>query len=233
MPPVIVAAGLAAGGSILGGVLSSNAAKSAAKTQAQSSANQITALQDNQRYITGLEQPTIDRANGAGSLYGDFLGLGGGDASKAALDTYRGSTGYQDLLKQGLGAVNANAYASGLGQSGATLKALQTRGMNIADQSSGQWLGGLNNLMQQGQQGIGNISGVATNTTNNINAANQNVADATGNAALTSGSAWSKALQGLFNAGSYAYGSSYGQPGLSTKPTYVSQPQYTPNYGFG
>ena len=75
--------------------------------------------------------------------------------SAKALETFRGSTGYKDLLKQGLGAVNSNAYARGMGDSGATLKALQDRGTSIADSSANQWLGGLGNLMSAGGQARG------------------------------------------------------------------------------
>lgn len=225
MPPVVVAAGIAAGGSILGGVMSSNAAKSAAKTQQQTANNQISAAQANQRYITGLEQPTIDRGNQAGTLTANFLGMNGGTAAADALGTYRGSTGYQDILKEGLGAVNANAYARGMGDSGSALKALQKTGMSLADRSSGDWLGRLNQLQQYGQQAIGNVAGVATNTTNNIAGYNQNAADANSNATLASSAAWQRALQGVLGAGTSALGSSFGAAPTSSVPSWLQGAQ--------
>jgi len=219
MPPVAIAAGVAAGGSIIGGAISSSAAKKAAKTQAAAAASEQARLQQNQQYITGLNQPAIDRGNAAGSLAGNFLGLSGGNAAQEALATYRGSTGYQDLVNTGLGSVNANAYARGLGASGATLKALQAKGMALADQSSGNWLNGLQNISNQGQNAIGQVAGAATNTTNNINQVQQGAADASSNASLASGAAWSGAIQNLANLGSYAAGgglsSSY--KGLNTQ----------------
>lgn len=154
-----------------------------------------------------------------------------GSGSQAALDTFRGSTGYQDLMKQGLGAVNANAYASGRGDSGATLKALQDRGTNIANSSSQQWLGNLGNLMSAGGQARGLVAGIGTNTVNANNAATQNAANVSSNATLASAGQTSSALQGLLNAGAYAYGSSYGnQGGVSAPPSYpqgypIWQPQ--------
>jgi len=133
-----------------------------------------------------------------------------GQASAEALATFRGSTGYQDLLKQGLGAVNSNAYARGMGDSGATLKALQARGTAIADSSANQWLGGLTNLMNAGGQARGLVAGIGTNAVNANNQALQSAADASGNARMAAAGQTTSAIGSLLNAGAYAYGSSYG-----------------------
>lgn len=199
MPPVAIAAGIGAVGSIGGAIIGGNAAKSAAQQQADSASQQIAYLRENRDYVTGLSQPAINRGNAAGDLIGGFLGLGGGDQAASALATYRGSTGYGDRLKTGLDSVNASAYARGLGASGATLKALQAQGMAIADQSSGSWLNGLNILNQTGNQAIGNVAGVATQTTGAINGALQNSANANSQAQTTQGTLWTQALQNLGN----------------------------------
>lgn len=227
MPPVAIAAGIGAVGSIAGGVISSNGAKNAAKAQQNSTNQQIAANNANQQMIRGLSQPTIDRGNAAGQIYSGLLGVGGDPAaSQQALATYRGSSGYQDLLTQGLGAVNANAYARGMGDSGATLKALQTRGMNLADQNVNQYLGNLNNLIQTGNSAIGNVAGVATQTTQANNGAIQAGADAAGNASLIGANGWQNALKNLTNIGTNL-ASSYGggqmggmQPGGYQTPPY-------------
>lgn len=217
--PLIAAAGIGAVGSVIGGLTGGKGARKAADIQQKTAREQIAALERNQQLVTSLEQPTMDRGNWAGGITADFLGKGDGAASAAALDTYRGSTGYKDLLKEGLGAVNSNAYARGMGDSGATLKALQNRGMSIADRSASDWLGRLTPLIGAGQQAIGNVAGVATNTTNNINAANQNAANASSNATLVSAANWQKSLQDIFNLGSSALGSSFGGGGKSAAPT--------------
>lgn len=205
-----ISAGIAVGGSLLSGLTGGKGAAKAAKIQQQTVQQQIAANQANLAKITGLEQPTIDRGNNAGNLFAGFLGAGGDpNASAQALSAFRGSTGYQDLLNTGLGAVNSNAYARGMGDSGATLKALQAKGMSLADQSAQGWLGNLNTLIQTGNAAIGNIAGVNTQTTQANNAALQNGADAQSNAALTSGAAWQQALKNLTNIGSN-YASSYG-----------------------
>lgn len=136
---------------------------------------------------------------------------GGGDGgSAAALDAFRGSTGYKDLVSEGMSAVNANAYAKGMGRSGATYKALQERGASLADRSAQGWMGNLGTLMNLGGQARGVVAGVGTNSVNAANAASQGAADASSNASLVNGQNWSQALQGIGLAASQAYGSSYG-----------------------
>jgi hypothetical protein len=211
-----LAAGIGAAGSVLSGITGGKGAKAAAKTQQQTVQMQIAASNANLAKITGLEQPTIDRGNAAGTTYAGLLGVGGDPAaSAAALNTYRSSTGYQDLLNTGLGAVNSNAYARGLGDSSATLKDLQTKGMAIADQNQQQYLGNLNNLIQTGNSAIGNIAGVNTATTQANNAALQTGANASSNASLLQSSALQGALKNLTNIGSNL-ASSYGSSSVPT-----------------
>lgn len=199
--PLIGGALIGAAGSLLGGILGGSGAKKAAQIQQQTAREQIAANNANRDFIAGLSQPAITRGNQASDIYSGLLGLGGAEAAQAAIGTWRGSTGYQDLLDTGLGAVNANAYARGMGSSGATLRALQAKGMALADQNQQTYLDNLNNLIQTGNSAIGNIAGVATNTTNANNAALQAGADASGNASIISGNAWQSALRNLTNIG--------------------------------
>lgn len=197
-------------GDVIGGITGGKGAKKAAKIQAQSTREQIAANNANLEKLTGLTQPTIDRGNAAGTTYAGLLGTGGdAAASAAALNTYRDSTGYKDLLATGLGGVSANAYARGMGDSGATLKALQTRGMNIADQNQQQYLGNLGTLISSGNSAIGAISGVNMDTTKANNAATQTSAVASGNAAQVSAAAWQNALKSIDNRAN-SFASSYG-----------------------
>lgn len=212
----MLAAGIGAAGSIIGGITGGKGAKAAAKAQQQTVAMQIAANNANMAKITGLEQPTIDRGNAAGTIYAGLLGAGGNAAASAdALKTYRSSTGYEDLLNTGLGGVNSNAYARGMGDSGATLKALQAKGMAIADQNQQQYLGNLNTLMQTGNSAIGNVAGVSTNTVNANNAALQAGSDASQGALLSSATAQQQALRNLTNAG-MNFASSYGTSSVPT-----------------
>ncbi|HEX8413095.1 MAG TPA: hypothetical protein VF637_04325 [Sphingomicrobium sp.] len=214
--PLIGAAAISAGASLVGGLTGGKGAKKAAQIQAQSAQQQIAAVERNRDVMQGLSQPTIDRGNAAGETYAGLLGVGGDAAASAkALDTWRGSTGYQDLLSAGMGAINSNAYAKGMGASGATLKALQRAGSAIASQSQGTYTSSLGALMQLGNQAVGTVGGVSTGATNAINGINQNTADANANAALASSGAWSNALQNISNIGTYAMGRTNSSSGIA------------------
>lgn len=169
-------------------------------------------------------------------LSGYTTGAGDGGSSDA-LDAFRNSSGYKDLVREGLSAVNANAYAKGMGRSGATYKALQDRGASLADRSAQGWLGNLGTLMNLGGQARGLVAGVGTNSVNATNAATQAGADAASNAALVSGQNWAQALQGIGAAAAQAYGSSYGggNGGYAAPPTFGSGPNpgnpYVLSYG--
>jgi hypothetical protein len=202
MPPAVAIAGVAAAGAVGSAAIGSSAAKKAAKTQAAAGAAANAQTIANRDYVSSLSAPTIERGNAAGTQIAGLLGVGSDPAaSKAALDTFRGSSGYNDLLQTGLKAVNSNAYAQGMGDSSAAMKALQAKGASIADSSQQQYIGNLGNLAQMGQSAIGNVAGAATNATNTINATNMNTAEAQANSTYTQSALWSKVLQGLANVG--------------------------------
>ena len=223
MPPAIIAAGIGAAASVGGAVMSGKAAKKAARTQAKAADSQIAATNANRDYQYNLNAPTIAQGNRAGDLFAGFLGAGGdAAASKEALDTFRGSTGYADLQAEGAAAVNSNVFARGLGNSGAAFKALQDRGASIANSSSGQWMSGLNTMASRGDQSRGLVAGIGMNSTNMNNGAMQNSADARSNATLVGAANTNNLIQGLLNAGAMAYGSSYKAPvaAVAPKPTW-------------
>lgn len=199
------AAGIGAAGSILGGILSGKSAKKAAKYQLQAKQEEIAAANANRDYQYSLNTPTISAGNGA---VGDITSFLGGDAG--GLDKFRASTGYSDLLKTGLDSVNSNAYAKGMGDSGAALKALQAKGTAIADQSSSGYLGNLFNLANLGGQARSLVAGVGGSTVASNNASTQMGADAQSNSALFQGSNWAKILSQLGAVGANAVGGNTG-----------------------
>lgn len=235
--PLVAAAGISAAGSLLGGLFGGGGAAKAAKAQLKATREQIAATERNRDYQYNLNAPTIANSDRATDLFAGFVGAGDNPAAaQGALDTFRESSGYQDLVKEGLSAVNANAYAKGAGRSGATYKALQDRGTSIADRSAQGWMGNLGTLMNLGGQARGLVAGVGTNSVNATNAATQAGADASSNAALAQGQNWAQALQGIGLAASQAYGSSYGNGGAATTspwtlPPATTTPPYYPGYG--
>lgn len=229
MPPAIIAAGVTAVAAVGGAVISSKAAKKASRTQAAAADRQVAATTANRDYQYTLNAPTIAQGGRAGDLFAGFLGAGGdAAASKDALDTFRGSTGYADLQKEGMAAVNSNVFARGLGNSGAALKALQDRGVSIANSSSGQWMSGLNTIASRGDQARGLVAGIGINSTGMNNNAIQGAADARSNATLVGAANTNNLIQGLLNAGAMAYGSSYKAPTTPSAPNAGYMP--TPNF---
>lgn len=230
--PAVAAAGIAAAGSLLGGAAGGKGAKKAAKIQRQAVQDQIAATERNRDYQYEINAPTIDTGQRATDLYAGFVGAGADPAASAkALSTFRGATGYKDLVREGMGAINANAYAKGMGRSGATMKALQDRGTALADRSAQGWLGNVGTLMNLGGQARGLVAGVGTNSVNAINQATQTGADASSNASLVSGQNWAQAIQGIGLAASRAYGSSYGDAGAAPAAApYAPPPSYS---GYG
>lgn len=219
MPPLAVVAGIGAAASIGSAVISSHATSKAVAAQtAATTANNALATQ-NRDYQYSLNAPSIQGGAAADKTIQGLLNIGGDPAaSSAALDQFRGSTGYGDLLKTGLGAVNSNAYARGMGHSGATYKALISRATNIANSSEQGYLSNLSDVANRGAQGRGLVAGVGTNTVNTMTGNNDNQATVIGNGALSNASNISGTIQSLINAGAYAYGSSYGAPKPTQRP---------------
>ena len=117
-------------------------------------------------------------------------------AANDAFDIFRNSTGYQFRLGEGMDAVNSNWFGSGLGQSGAALRALTEYGQNFASNEFGNYMGYLSQQQGTGLQAAGAQAGVGVNYANsaaNINQANANalansaVASANNNNALIGG----------------------------------------------
>lgn len=219
-------AGIQAGASLLGGITGGKGAKKAAKIAAQSAAQDR--AQALQIYNTnmGLAQPTVDRGNAAGSQINALLGLGGDTkAANDALATWRGSTGYQSGLTEGIGAVNTGYAARGALESGAAQKAILKYGSDYANQNFGQYAG-----LLQGQQGAGlNALGSATGAGNNYvaqsMAANNSSSSAAAGAALYGAQGQQNALAGIAGAAANYFGqSSYGAPATNALPGGIYSP---------
>ena len=102
---------------------------------------------------TSNVQPYISTGQSAVSRAADLAGLNGQDAANAAMASFQSSPGYGYQLQQGLKAVDAGAAAQGLLRSGATLRAEQTLGSNLANAEFSNYMGRLNSLAGLGIQG--------------------------------------------------------------------------------
>ncbi len=219
MPIPLIVAGVAAAGAIGGGLISSSATKKAAQASQDSTNAQIAASNANRDYQYNLNQPAIAGGSAADERISALLGLGGdATAANSAFEAYRGSTGYDFRTAQGEGAINSNAYARGMGNSGATLKALTRYGQGVASQEFGNYLGQLGGVSSTGAQARGLVAGVGNNATNTqaqalaANGANQ------GNALIAGAQNTNNMIGGLIQAGGYALGGNNGRLGSSYAP---------------
>lgn len=125
-------------------------------------------------------------------------------------DLIRSRPGYQFRYDEALKSLNANAYASGMAGSGATLKALQDRAYNVADSYYQTYLGDLSNVANRGMTSKSALAGVSQNYANASNAISQTGANAQSNYQQWKGNNLANMIQAVSQAGSSALGSSFG-----------------------
>lgn len=173
------------GSAIIGGgaaAISSSSTNNAINrsTQAQTdAANQSIALQrDIYNQNKNALAPYTDRGNVAGSAINALLGLGGDTASaQSAFDNYLGSAGYQYQLNEANKAANAQFAAAGALDSGAAVKAAQSRATSLAGGYFGNYLGLLGNQQNVGLGAGSALAGVGQNFANNSTSINTNLAN--------------------------------------------------------
>lgn len=89
------------------------------------------------------------------------LGLGG---PAQAFDVSQ-LPGYQNALKQGLGAVNQGGAGAGMLMSGERLKGLQSEGQNIFGDYYNNYMNRLTGMSNQGMSAVGNLANIRTGGT--------------------------------------------------------------------
>lgn len=105
-------------------------------------------------------------------------------AAMAAYDIFKNSTGYQTRLKEGQGALAANYFGGGVGQSGAAMKAAIRYGNDYAGNYFDNYIGQLGNQQNLGFAGASALSGVSQNFANNASNISQNGANILSQAAI-------------------------------------------------
>lgn len=233
MPPVVIAAGIGAAGALVSSKISSDASKRNARTAAAAQASEQAFATQNRDYQYSLNAPTIRNGGAADDRIAGLLNIGGDPAaSAAAFGDYKASTGYDSRLRENLQSVNQRAFAGGAGQSGAALKALQTRGDDVAGRYFDTYLGQLGGVSATGAGARSLVAGVGSNATNQLIQASQQGAQSQIGIANQNTQNLTGGIQNLLNAGLYAYGSSYGGAGGS-KPTGTNNSYILPPSGSG
>lgn len=140
----------------MGGLVSSIFGGSSKKSQSTSQSGNY-----NNSLITNALSPALGYVTSGGNALSALLGLGGNtEAQNAAFQNYKNSTGYQAALQGGTDAITNAQFAKGLGNSGATLKALTKYGTGLADQYSQNYISNLLGLAGVGT-GAGQLIGSA------------------------------------------------------------------------
>jgi len=210
----MASAAIGAVGSVAGGIASGKGAAKAAKIQAQSAAAQTAALQSMYNENVGFMKPTYDNGQLAETQLNSVLGLGGDPTSAQA--TLAATPGYQFSVDQALKGVNSNAYASGLGNSGAVQKALETEANNLASTNYNTYVGQLGTVADRGVNAENGLVSQGNTTTAAENQETQNASNASAANSVYQGTNLANVLKGLSGSVGSAFGSSYSPTASST-----------------
>lgn len=204
MPFAVAAAGIGAAATIGGSMMQSSAAGKAA--------SQSKAALDQQRSDLAPYRAAGDLALPQQNA---LLGLSGQDAADAAMTTFQASPGYQYQVQQGLRAVDAGAASRGYLRSGATIKAEETLGSNLANQGFGEYYNRLMGLTTLGANAAaGGAQPAIQASKSSLDAGNAQSSiygnEASGLGGIANNLLSNKDFQGLFKSGP---ASSFGPPG--------------------
>lgn len=192
------------------------AEKKAAQAQERAIGQGIDRIDATGRQIRADLDPTIQRGEQASELYGDFIGLGGPEAERAALNDYIESPGQAFLRERGRREVLASAAATGGLRGGNVMKELTEFGIGTAATDLDNRLNRLRGVADSGD--YANLSRAGMSADDAYNVANLNVAE--GNARASGITARSGAIRnslakiaGAFT-GTGGFGSAPGANGL-------------------
>lgn len=182
--------------SVAKSVSSGKGAKKAAQIQAQSAREQMNLYKDIYNRNAANFQSDITLGDAAARRQAALLGLDGGDGSNVT-EILRNTPGYEFRMAEAMKGVNSNAYASGMGNSGATMKALQDRAYNVADQGFNTYFNQTGQIADRGVGSKSALAGVSTNFARDTNAVNQNAANTQSEYQMFKANNFNSALDGV------------------------------------
>src|SRR5208282_1825456 len=168
--PILIAAGISAGGGILSGIIGGGAAEKAAKEEAAAINNATNAELQMYNQTVAREQPWVTAGTNALASYQSLLGLGAGGTGTPNTSTFTGSPGYQFQLGQGEQAIQNASSTSGGPISGNALKQLQTYGTGLANQDWYNYLNQVGGLSTTGANAAANLGSIGTSVGNQVGA---------------------------------------------------------------
>jgi hypothetical protein len=156
--------------------------------------------------------PWLAAGDSALSQETNLLGLNGAGPQTNAFSQFQADPGYQYTVDQAVHGVDRSAAARGLLTSGATIKAIQDRAANLADQGYSNYFNRISGVAGTGQTATNNVANAGQTAVNNesndmlaganARASGYNTAAAAGAAGInTAGTAGANAYINSANAG--------------------------------
>lgn len=198
--PVLLMAGVSAGG----GILSANAQKKAASkaSDAQVEGTRLSIEEQRRQFnlVRQLTQPYVDAGGKglAGTL--SLMGLKGNGAQRAAISGIQGGAEYGSMVKSGEDAILGNASATGGLRGGNTEAALAQFRPQILSQLINKQMGNLQGLATMGQNSAVGVGNAAQAMGNNISQSYGDAAAARAGNALAAGQANANMIGGISGA---------------------------------
>jgi hypothetical protein len=188
--------GLGVAGSIAAGSAAIGAATNIAGAIGKSGA-----ISNGQSQANALLEPYAAGGTQAFTQQSDLLGLNGQDSADKAMSTFQSSPGYAYQVQQGLRAVDAGAASKGILASGATIKAEQDRGNQLANQNFGDYYNRLNDLSRSGEAAASGQAATDTSAASNQSSIYGNAVGGVGQSlgTLATNPGVQNALTGLFS----------------------------------
>jgi hypothetical protein len=208
--PLVGAAGISAGGSIVGGLMGSKAAKSAARTQAASADYAAQLQQEQFDKQVELQAPFREAGLTAQNKLLDYMGLspnaGGKYARDFSMADYQADPGYAFRLSEGMKGLNATAAARGGLISGNALRAATAYGQEMGSQEYQNAYNRYQTNRSNQLNPLQSLMGAGQTATNTMGQAGQNYANQAGEAYMGAGNARASGYVGSANAWSNAIG---------------------------
>jgi hypothetical protein len=166
--PVGTTAAIIGGSALLGAGASIYSSNKAADAQKKAAAQGVASQQQMYDQTRSDLAPYRDQGAQSTAMMGDLYGFNGPEKQAAAKAQFQSDPGYEFQRSEGLRAVEGSAAARGSALSGGAMKALQTYGTGLADQSYGNWYQRLANMQGMGQNAAAQTGNIGANTANNV-----------------------------------------------------------------
>lgn len=210
----VTAALVSAGANLIGGALGASAAKSAARSQERATAADIALKREMYEKDIELQEPFRQAGIAGQNELMRLLGIGG-DATRAGygelarpfgMEQFKVEPGYGFRLSEGMKALDRTAAARGGLLSGATLKAAQRYGQDLASE---EWQNAFNRYQIERAARLSplqSLFGAGQTTAQQMGQAGQQFGQSAGESILGAGNARASGYVGAANAWNQALG---------------------------